>query len=150
MTHRNLGTALVLAALTATAPAFADGEADRAEIRRLVQQWVEAADGQNPALAESTLHPQAMQYLPHTKAPGGLITFSRDQYVASIRAKKIGGSPRETTVLSIETDERSRNAVAKIEVRSETMIFYQFLGLTKAGDKDWTVVSVLSDIVRRQ
>lgn len=140
-----------LAALAVFAlPGVAAEPDDEKAIRVLVEQWVDAADTQDSALAERILHPASMQFIPNTKAPGGAMTITREQYVAGIRAKKIGGSPRETKVSSIELDRRGRNAVVKLEIQSETMIFYQFVGLSKLAAKEWKIVSVLTDIVGRQ
>ena len=148
-TSRFCGTLLAAIALLA-APAGAAQLEDEREIRTLIQQWVDAADKQDAGLVERILHADTTQFMPNTKAPGGVITISRDQYVAGIRAKKIGGSPRQTQIHSIELDSRGRNAVAKLEIESETMIFYQFVGLSKLAAKEWKIVSVLTDIVARR
>lgn len=139
-----------LALALAMLPAAHAAESDEQAVRGLLAKWVEAGDNQDVTMAEEILHPAAMQYIPHTKAPGGAMTITREQYLGGIRAKKFGGSPRETNIHSIEFDERARNAIAKIEVTSSSMIFYQFVGLSKLADKEWKIVSVLSDIVARQ
>jgi len=141
--------ALVPAVAVFAVPAFAAGPEDDQAIRRIVQQWVDAADSQDADLMEQILHADSMQFIPHTKAPGGVMKITRDQYVDGIRAKKIGGSPRQTQIHSVELDERGRNAIAKLELQSETMIFYQFVGLSKLAAKDWKIVSILTDVVTR-
>lgn len=137
-----LPTTLFLALVSFTAKANTETDADkvsRAEIVAVIESFALGADTQDAERVGRTLHPQSAQYLP---AAEGVRVFTRDQYLALLEAKKIGGQRREMTIGTVEVTE-GYLAFASVQLRTDSLVFLHHFGLMKA-DGGWQIMSILT------
>lgn len=107
------------------------------KIKQVVEDFITSTDEQNAEKLASTLNDKAMQYV--IFGPN-LLTFSKQEYVDQIKAKKVGGQPREIefaeTLLSGDTV-----ATVQLTATSAVIRFHYQVTLLKHQDQ-WQIVAI--------
>ena len=127
-------------------PAMAVEDQGVAEIKNLIQLYVDSGDKQDTTLVEHALLSEARQFIPSKK---GISVVDQPLYIKLLAAKRIGGLERKVKIHSIDVDANGINAIAKIELASEKAIFYQYVGLCKIKATEaevWRIVTVLTSV----
>ena len=120
-------------------PSVAEDSADRTAILQAIENFAQGADAQDAERIARSLHPRSWQFMP---TGDGVRTFDQEQYLALIRAKKIGGQKREMSVESIDVTEGFL-ASARIELRSGKRVFLHQMSLMKVSGS-WQILSILT------
>lgn len=136
-------SALTLSLLLAAAPSPGDDQDGRAAIVEAIENFAGGADARDAERIARSLHPRSWQYMP---AAEGLRSFNQEQYLALIRAGKIGGQERELTIEAIDISE-GYLASARVELRAGSRVFLHHMGLMKV-DGTWQILSILTLVGR--
>lgn len=107
------------------------------KIKKVVTDFITATDEQNAEKLAATMNEKAMQYV--IFGPN-LLTFTRQEYVDQLKAKKVGGQPR-----TIEFGEvlLSRDTVAAMQLTASSSVirFHYQINLLK-HEGGWQIVSI--------
>ena len=116
-----------------------DHDADRTAIIEAIEDFAQGADSQDPERVAASLHAQSWQYMP---APDGVRAFNQEQYLGLLKAKRIGGTPREMKVESVDITE-GYIATARVQLQKGERVFLHHIGLMKVGEA-WQIMSILT------
>lgn len=107
------------------------------KIKKVVTDFITSTDEQNAEKLATTMNDKAMQYVIFGPT---LLTFTRQEYVDQLKAKKVGGQPRTIdfgeTLLSSDT-------VATVQLTASSAVIrfhYQITLLKHQGN--WQIVSI--------
>lgn len=129
--------ALIIAVTLLTSVHQMNAQNTQDDIRKVVKDFITATDEQNAEKLASTLNDKAMQYVIFGPK---LLTFSKQEYVDQLKAKKVGGQPR-----SIDFSETlvSGDAVATVQLTATSAVirFHYQIALV-AHEGKWQIVSV--------
>ncbi|MCE7993048.1 MAG: nuclear transport factor 2 family protein [Roseivirga sp.] len=107
------------------------------KIKKVITDFITSTDEQNAEKLAATMNDKAMQYV--IFGPN-LLTFTKQEYVDQLKAKKVGGQPRtidfEETLLSGETVATVRLTASSAVIR----FHYQITLLNHQGN--WQIVSI--------
>lgn len=126
----------LMAALSPTHP-----EESLADATQTARDFVTLVDDNDATGLEKILHPDMMQF---AKIGEKLMPFKGSDFVQLVADKKLGGTPRDITVKSVQLIRGEAVDVMLRAVSHEYDFMYQ-ISLAKEGGK-WLVVTVLSDI----
>lgn len=110
-------------------------------IQKIAEKFVKAADLQDANMLERVLHPKSQQFV---SIGSRLIMSSAEQYIESIKLKRIGGKPR--TITFKELDFIGKNtAFVILEAKSTKLNFKYQLSVAKNEGK-WCIISVMTEV----
>ncbi len=107
------------------------------QVKKVVEDFIVATDEQNAEKLAATLNDKAMQYV--IFGPN-LLTFTKQQYVDQIKAKKVGGQPREVKFQEMLL---SGEAVATVQLTATSSVirFHYQVTLLK-NQEQWQIVAI--------
>ena len=111
------------------------------DIQKLVSEFIEATDAQEADRLAVTLHDEAMQYLLFGDK---LFTFTKQSYLESLRAGKVGGHPR-TIAFDEMVSTGESVATVKLTATSEALRFHYQISLVKWEGK-WLITSINTQV----
>jgi len=112
---------------------------DKEAISNAILNFAQGADRQIPEQVSLSLHSQSWQFMP---APNGVRAFNQEQYLSLLKAKKIGGTPREMKIESIDIIE-GYMASARVQLQKDTTVFIHLMSLMKVGES-WQIMNILT------
>ena len=110
---------------------------DKTKIKEAIQQFVQGADSQDSNTLATVLHPESQQYYVGQE---GLVRLPRTTYFNLIDQKKIGGTPRELDIESIDLN--GNLAVARVKIWNDNARFENYFSLMKVED-EWQIISII-------
>jgi len=110
---------------------------DKTKIKATIQQFVQGADSQDSNSLAAVLHPESQQYYVGQE---GLVRLPRTTYFNLIDQKKIGGTPRELDIESIDLN--GNLAVARVKIWNDNARFENYFSLMKVED-EWQIISII-------
>lgn len=129
--------ALIIAASLLTSIYQMNAQTPQDKIKQVVENFITATDKQNAEKLADTMHNKAMQYV--IFGPN-LLTFTKQEYIDQLKAKKVGGQPR-----TIEFEEMllSGNTVATTQftATSSAIRFHYQITLLLHENK-WQIVAI--------
>ncbi len=107
------------------------------QVKKVVEDFILATDEQNAEKLAATLNDKAMQYV--IFGPN-LLTFTKQEYVDQIKAKKVGGQPREVKFQEMLL---SDEAVATVQLTATSSVirFHYQVTLLK-NQEQWQIVAI--------
>lgn len=107
------------------------------QVKKVVEDFILATDEQNAEKLAATLNDKAMQYV--IFGPN-LLTFTKQEYVDQIKAKKVGGQPREVKFQEMLL---SGEAVATVQLTATSSVirFHYQVTLLK-NQEQWQIVAI--------
>jgi len=111
------------------------------DIKKIAEKFVKSADIQDADKLTEVLHPTSQQFV--VMGPR-LVTSSAEQYIAAIKAKKLGGIPREITFKTVDFMGDSTAVVVLEAVSSKFKFLYQ-LSIAKSKGK-WTIIGIMTEV----
>ncbi len=105
------------------------------------KDFIKFVDESDAASLETILHAEMMQF---AKIGDKLMPFKGGDFIQMVADKKLGGTPREITLKSVQSIRGETVDVILQAVSHEYDFMYQ-ISLAKSSGK-WLVVTVLSDI----
>ncbi len=107
------------------------------QVKKVVEDFIVATDEQNAEKLAATLNDKAMQYV--IFGPN-LLTFTKQEYVDQIKAKKVGGQPREVKFQEMLL---SGDTVATVQLTATSSVirFHYQVTLLK-NQEQWQIVAI--------
>ena len=113
------------------------------KLQSVLLDYFAAVDAGQADAAAAFLDPDFRVQLHNYPKPGETTLLSREQYLAMMRAGKVGGNPRKVHFLI--TDIEQQAALVKVKLDGGKTIFTNYYTLLlKAGN--WTIVSDVPQI----
>ena len=112
-------------------------EQDKTKIKEAIQQFVQGADSQDNSVLAEVLHQESQQFY---VGQDGLVRLPRSTYFNLIEQKKIGGTPRELTIESVDIN--GSLAVAKVKIWNDSVQFENYFSLMNV-ENQWQIISVI-------
>ena len=110
------------------------------KLKEVAEKFVKAADIQDAGMLEEVLHPESQQFV--SMGPR-LIKSPADQYIAAIKAKKLGGEPRTITFKNVDFI-GDNTALTVLNAKSSKFDFSYQLSMAKSEGK-WMIVGILTE-----
>lgn len=114
-------------------------ESSEKAVRTAVTDYLTAGDVRDVTGLEATLNPAFRACVNQFMGKPGVTVIDRADYLSLISAEKLGGTPREVTIKSVEVI--GNIAVVRAFLDSEKLTFDSIYTLAKDAQGDWTVVS---------
>ncbi len=129
--------ALIIAASLLTSIYQMNAQNPQDKIEQVVENFINATDEQDAEKLAATMHDKAMQYV--IFGPN-LLTFTKQEYIDQLKAKKVGGQPRTIefteTLLSNDTV-----ATTQLTATSSAIRFHYQITLLLHQNK-WQIVAI--------
>lgn len=130
-----------MAILTIMTAYYGPNDNTLSEALKTAKEFVTFVDVNDATNLEKILHPEMMQF---AKIGDKLMPFKGKDFIKMVADKKLGGSPREITVKSVQVIREGAVDIHLRAVSKEYDFMYQISLAQEAGK--WIVVTVLSEI----